>query len=61
MAKVNLYDPVVDLEQSVLAAVRRAADEFRMNGNESMALTMVQAEREVRELAARARYRKNQA
>jgi hypothetical protein len=44
-----------DLEQAILAALRRAHDEFALNGFEAMAITMTRAEREVRDLAAIAR------
>ena len=44
-----------DLEQSLLAAVRRAHDEFAQGGFDAMAVTMIKAEREIRDLASIAR------
>jgi SpoVK/Ycf46/Vps4 family AAA+-type ATPase len=51
---------VDELEQALLAAVRRAHDEFAMNGFEGMAIVMVKAERELRELADIAKARPGQ-
>lgn len=44
-----------ELEQGLLATVRRAHDEFAQNGFDTMAITMVKAEREIRQLAEMAR------
>jgi hypothetical protein len=54
------HDVVNELEQSLLATLRRAHDEFAQNGFDTMAITMLKAERELRELASRARFRATQ-
>lgn len=49
-----------ELEQQILAGLRRAHDEFAQNGFEGMAITMTQSIRLVRELASIARRRPEQ-
>lgn len=51
----HITNRINELEQSIVAAVRRAHDEFAQNGFDAMAITMTQSEREIREIASLSR------